>query len=517
MKTPRRQDARERHAEVARRNHGAPRSTSVLGVLASWRLGLLLLSGCAYYNGMYNAAKFTKDALRSERAGRPAEARDRWLRAAIHAESVVARHPNSRWADDARLAHGRALLHLEQWSDAVVALREAATTAGADEQRLEALLLLGEANIALRRYPEADGPLDAAAASSAAPRRARALLARGRLRLARRDAAGALQDFAASGSEEAPLWSARAALALGDAARAVAELGRVAEHTAPSGAEADWRGLLDTLAQSGAADSASSLTDALVQRRRLSTGVRARLLLADGARLARRGSHQAAASRFRAAAALAPDSAEARVAELRLALLELDSAVAEWALDEVQRTAESVVRSGGSAAREAEPLLGLLARLHALARDSGEAGDARWFARAERIRDSLGLRRYAAIEFAAMGHRFPASPYTPKGLIAALAEGHPASDSLVAVLRDRYAESPYVTAAAGRDAERYVALEDSLRSLLQLGVDSPVGEDGDTPARTRPGARPRPADEPGPRRPAATPRPVPGAPRNPEP
>ena len=487
-----------------------------LGVLAS---GTLYLSGgCAYYNGMYNADKFTRDAQRSERAGRPAEARDRWLRASIHAESVVARHPSSRWADDARLVHGRAMLHLEQWSEAVVSLREAATTAGADEQRLEALLLLGQANIALRRYPDAAGPLDSAAASSDARRRARALLARGRLRLVRHDAAGALQDFAASGAAEAPLWSARAALALGDAPRATEALGRAVARTTPAGAEAEWLGLLDSLAQAGAADSASRLTDALGQRRRLGAGVTARLLLADGARFARRGMPEAAAARFRSAAARAPDSAEARIAALRLALLDLDTAATAAALDEAHRAAESVFRLGGAAGREAEPIVGLFARLRALAQDSGAAPDARWFARAERIRDSLGLRRYAAFEFAAMGRRFPTSPYTPKGLIAALADGHPAGDSLAAVLRQRYGESPYVTAAAGRDAERYAALEDSLRSLLAAATEAPGrAEDGADAPRVRPGARPRPADQPDTRRPAATPRPTTPQPRNPEP
>ncbi len=58
-------------------------------------------AGCAYFNGMYNANKYPRLAAQSERAGRTDEARDRWLSAAAHAESVTVHYPASRWVGDA--------------------------------------------------------------------------------------------------------------------------------------------------------------------------------------------------------------------------------------------------------------------------------------------------------------------------------------------------------------------------------------------------------------------------------
>ncbi|MEK6609612.1 MAG: tetratricopeptide repeat protein, partial [Gemmatimonadota bacterium] len=164
-------------------------------VVPSVRLVLLLATtGCAYYNGMYNAKRWSRAAERSERAGRTSEARERWQRAAIHAESLTARHPRSRWADDAMLVRGRAALHLELNTEAAALLTRAARQAGEPEQRLEALLLLGRANLALRRYADARSAFDSAVGSSSNQRRAEALLYRGGTLLAMGAPADALTD-----------------------------------------------------------------------------------------------------------------------------------------------------------------------------------------------------------------------------------------------------------------------------------------------------------------------------------
>src|SRR5438105_1022790 len=112
--------------------------------LATWRLGDLatvpiaaaiavLSSSCAYYNGMYNARHFARQAETSERLGRASEAAERWRLAEIHAESVVTRHPRSRWVDDAMLIRARALIHLEAWGDAAIAADQALRIARNDE------------------------------------------------------------------------------------------------------------------------------------------------------------------------------------------------------------------------------------------------------------------------------------------------------------------------------------------------------------------------------------------------
>ncbi|HYS20235.1 MAG TPA: hypothetical protein VEO73_04020, partial [Gemmatimonadales bacterium] len=70
-------------------------------------LGLLLVTvGCVYYNGMWSAKRLAKDARRFERNGQDAEAKLAWARAAEKAESVVVRHPRSRWADEALVLEG---------------------------------------------------------------------------------------------------------------------------------------------------------------------------------------------------------------------------------------------------------------------------------------------------------------------------------------------------------------------------------------------------------------------------
>ena len=71
-------------------------------------LALGLLAGCAYYNGLYNANRLVKAAEKAEREGRVGEARSFWAQAAVKAESVVARYPESKYRDDALLLRGRA-------------------------------------------------------------------------------------------------------------------------------------------------------------------------------------------------------------------------------------------------------------------------------------------------------------------------------------------------------------------------------------------------------------------------
>ncbi|MDO8665703.1 MAG: hypothetical protein Q7J79_03770, partial [Gemmatimonadales bacterium] len=110
---------------------------------------------------------------------------------------------------------------------------------------------------------------------------------------------------------------------------------------------------------------------------------------------------------------------------------------------------------------------------------------------------------------------FPDSPWTPKGLVAAIAAGHPDADALRALLGTRYAESPYAVAASGGDDERYAALEDSLQRALEL---APAVRRG----TTRPGVNPAAAeplddDEPMGRRPPASTQPRPAQPRPPAP
>ena len=121
-----------------------------------------------------------------------------------------------------------------------------------------------------------------------------------------------------------------------------------------------------------------------------------------------------------------------------------------------------------------------------------------------------------------MAVRFPGSPWTPKALVAAIAAGHPAPDSLRVLLEERYGESPYTLAlllGRAEAAERYAALEDSLQRSLDLraiprrpGEAGAQNADDDADTEERVGPR-RPAGRPRPRPPQDQQRPAQPSPR----
>jgi len=422
-------------------------------------------AGCAYFNGMYNANRFARQAAQSERAGRTDEARDRWRSAAAHAESVTAHYPRSRWVGDALLVEGRAFVHLGSDSAAVPVLERAAERARRPEQRREALLLLGRACVALGRFARARLALDSALAGAEPGLRDAALLFRGRawLGLGRPDLAE--RDFGASGDPHARYDFAGARVAAGDTAGAGALYDSLAG--ARPYAEADWRPALAALAAAGAEAHAASLADRLVSRSDLTVGERARLLLDDAARRLALGDSAGASVRLAAVTVIAPDSVEAQAAVVRQARLDIATAGADADLEAPRARLFQLQREGGTAGQEAGALLRMLTLVDTLGTGS-TTPDAFWFLRAEVLRDSLQASRLAAVDFAEMARRYPASPWTPKGLVAALATGYPHPDSLRALLSQRYAGSPYTLAAAGSDAGAgaFATLEDSLRHVL---------------------------------------------------
>ena len=483
----------------------------------------LLVAGCGYFNAMYNANRYQSQAQASERAGRIGEARERWQQAAMHAESLTARHPKSRWVEDALLVRGRALVHLEYWSDAVTVLEEAARRARNPDQRNDALGLLGRADLAVNRFPQALEALDSAAASSRSATRETALLDRGRVWIALGQPESAAVDFARSTHPHAPYDLARAKLLLRDTAAAAAlydSLAVVGKYV-----ETDWRPALDSLAAAGARGRASQLVDSLVDRHDLTAGQLARLLLDDANRRLAASDTAGATSRFSEAVVSGRDSAEASVAAVRLAWLAIAGATSDSDLEVERGRLQGLTRQGGEAGRDAESLLRQLAQADLLAA-AATTPDAFWFWRAEVLRDSLHAGRLAAADYAEMAERFPDSPWTPKGLVAAIAAGHPAADSLRSLLRGRYAGSPYAVVAAGASGadSAYAALEDSLRGALvhaaAAGAASAPGafvgqgaDDDPTIRRGRPRERPAQPQQPG----APSPRPDTGPPRPAEP
>lgn len=476
-------------------------------------------AGCTYFNGMYNANHFARQAEQSERAGRIAEARERWANAAIHAESLTSRHPNSRWVIDAMLVRGRALVHLGYYSDAVPVLAEAARRAQRPEQRDEALVLLGRANLAIGRNTEARQALDTALASGQPALRDEALLYRGRALLGLGRGDSARLDFRASSHPHARYDLARIDLTTGDTALA----GALYDSLVPGRpyVEADWRPALDSLAAAGALAHAVALVDRLAARTDLTAGERARLLLDDAGRhLAAAPDTAAAVARFEGVMLAAPDSGEAKAAAVMLARLAIARAASDSDLGPARERLQALMLEGGAAGQDARSVLRLVGLVDSLG-GAVPTPDAYWFERAEVLRDSLHAGRLAAMAFAEMARLFPASPWTAKGLVAAIAAGHPAADSLHALLERQYGTSPYVLAAAGGGGDAFASLEDSLRRTLGRRIARSAGprarrgdEVGDEPSGRRPpsDAPPAPVRRPSPDRPDPA-RPESGPPR----
>jgi tetratricopeptide (TPR) repeat protein len=472
------------------------RAGGVARLIPALSLGVAL-QGCVYFNAMYNAKHFAKAAERAERAGRTMEAGDRWRIAQLHADSVIVRHPRSHWTPEAYLIRGRASLALQDFGGAVVSLEQSLHGLSDAERRAEAQLYLGRANLGLHRYPEALVALDSALQSRDARLRSSAYLYRGRVHLATRQSADALEDMRATREPDALTERARAALALGDPTLTALYADSLA--AAASFREALWLPLLDSLARAGLSSHASGLVDRLLARRDVGLGSRSRLALADGDRRLAAGDSAGAAARFQNVQRVAPDSAEGRAAELRLLRMDLRAAATLDALARVRERLARVMRLGGQPGVESRDILYQMEYLDTLLVARGP-GDAFWFARGEILRDSLGAPLLAGATFAEMAARFPESPWTPKGLLAAIFMGHPAADSLRALLRERYPSSPYTAvASAGVDRpEQFTLLEDSLQGALRLlparpGFGPPTApDDVDRARQGPPAAAPRP-------------------------
>jgi hypothetical protein len=82
-------------------------------------LAIGCLSGCVYYNGMYNANRLARSAQKAERDGRTFEANNLWGQVATRAESVVVRHPRSKYVNQAMVLQGVALARLGQCPNAI--------------------------------------------------------------------------------------------------------------------------------------------------------------------------------------------------------------------------------------------------------------------------------------------------------------------------------------------------------------------------------------------------------------
>ena len=420
---------------------------------------LLALSpgaGCVYYNAMWSAEQLAKHARQAEERGGSLDARSYWAKAALKAESVVARHPRSRWAEPALVLQGEGLAKSGACDRATSPLETALRAARSEALRERAALALAECALAANAPGAAAPHLVEVTRSRDAGRRSQAALLAGRAAELAGDAAAAAQWYGRSTAAAAAPARARVLLAAGRVPEAVALLDTLARARFR---EADWGPLLEDVARSTGPDTATRTLDALVVRGRVPLGARGRLLLADGDRLSAAGRAPAAEARYAQVVGLLPDSLEGQQAQVRV--LRALAAQTDSMPDLVAVRARLGRLGQGAAAGEARALEALLGRVL-----DAEAGEGSQFRTAELTRDSLGAPRLAARLFVAFTAAHPGSLFAPKALVAAVALLPDARDSLVAVLDARYPTSPYTLALHGAASPAFAAAEDSLAHAL---------------------------------------------------
>ena len=102
----------------------------------------VVLGGCVYYNGMYNAKRLANSARKAERDGRAFEATNLWGQVVVRAETLLARHPDSKYVDEALVLKGLALSRMRQCQVAVAPLGHVALLPEKAEVTTEAQLAL---------------------------------------------------------------------------------------------------------------------------------------------------------------------------------------------------------------------------------------------------------------------------------------------------------------------------------------------------------------------------------------
>ncbi len=405
---------------------------------------LVAVSGCAYLNGVYNARQAEKRGDSMLRRGRDAEAAVHFATVAEKAETVLVRHGDSKWADDARYLAGRGWARSGRCDRAIPHLEQAlASDPLSGERREQAILALGICRIESAAYAEAESLLAIVAksgdrwiASQGAVWAARSALRRG-------DTDQALEYLAASGASVAEWELAAAFLTNNELVRAESLLTLRAE-------AGDYRPevltALPRLWVAGQHEGVLGIVDRYGESR-IQPGHRARLHLVLGDLLQQAGRDSAAAAHFSITRRLARDSLPGRQAAVRLTALGIRKL--ETLLD-----VENAIASTSNVSAEV-PLQARLQQnllfLNIFLNRTDYTG-ASLFLGGEIARDSLGALALAHQLFMKVPDSYGNSPIAPKALLAAAALQPDSAESYRARLREQYPSSIYALVLEGKDS-----------------------------------------------------------------
>lgn len=377
-------------------------------VLASWLAG----SGCVYYNGIYNAQAEARLADAKLRRDDDGEATTRFQRSAAIAETVLVRHPKSKWRNRALYIAARSGAMAAQCERAVPRLQQLlAGTTLTVEERDRSRLALATCEVRGGRSADARPRLDSMFQSSdrELARQSRIWAARAALSMGDRDAVPAYLGKLDAGVLQWELISASMS------AREYARVESLLVQRARLGdyREDVTRALRDLLSD-GRVDGAERIV-AQYDAARVRDDSRARMHFALGDMHARVGRDSLARRHLYAARMLSQrDTITAHDANARLALLDLTRVGSIRELDTLIARQDSVVWRTSYARQVAERVL-----LFRLLAARGDAESASLYLAAEIARDSLRAPRLARTLFLRVARESGTSPLAPNAWYAA--------------------------------------------------------------------------------------------------
>ena len=473
------------------------------------RLPALLLialctGACVYYNGMYNANRLAGSARKAEREGRTFEANGLWGQVATKAESVIVRHPTSKYAAEAEVLRGVALSRMGQCDQALDPLSGVGLAKISTDLKEDALLAVGRCQAASGNNEAADAAFSQLLDSKSPDRRQEARFQHARLlRQSGRylEALQALPDVRDSRSDTERL------LALAGAGRLPAAMAVADSLLARTDSIKHWDSLVVVLGE-GNPIAASAVVDKVRKLRGRTPEAEAKLLLDDGLRLQSVDTARAA-RRFRETITLGKNQNAAARANLELLQMDLGRVARPEDLAPVMAKLKGLSEHSEAVSDEISQLrtrVGEVQVAGSSVTPETVQGDLRLFLAAETARDSLLAPRLAETLFRRIPEQFPVSAYAPKAILAAQQLNSEWADSARALLEERYYDSPYLAMVRGDATPEYRELEDSLGVFAAQAISKPAA-----------GAR-RALKIPDNERERSTrPRPTPGGSRVPEP
>ena len=455
-----------------------------------------LFVGCVYYNGMYNANRLASSAHKAEREGRTFEANNLWGQVATKAESVLVRHPRSKYAEEASILRGLALAKLGQCEQALGPLSRVSVANLKNELREDTWLASGRCQATLGNIAAADAAFAQVIESKSSARKREARFQRARTLRALgqyEEAVILLED-----SEE-PRARPELLLSLAGAGRLPEAMSLADSLIAKGDTTQPWDSLVVTLSRQNPSN-ASGLVDRL-RRLKLADEKQARLLLEDGLRLLDTDTSRALV-RFREAVKVGGAGDAAGRAGLQLVRLDLSRGSGPQELSSLIQALQGVAQKQRTVAQEVSQLRATALRVMT-SYDSVPAGspqgDLRLFLIGEAARDSLEAPRLAHGIFLRILNEWPDSPYAPKAVLAAQQLVPEWADSGRVLLETRYLDSPYLAMIRGEEGSAYRSLEDSLGAFASASAapprggrprpgrpEAPARDDDETPGRRRP-------------------------------